>query len=526
MNKKVPLNQKKSAPQTTHQHKGSANVAKGKPQGSFLREAFRNLFSIDLRSLALFRIGIGALLLTDLAFRLTDLNAMYTDEGMFSRAEICRRATSIWNWSFHFASGSSTYQAFLFALAAVLALALLVGFETRLATIGSWLMLVSVHHRVPPILSGAEILLRMLLFWGMFLPLQRAWSLDVWLRRRRGDPADAGQASVFSVGTVAILLQMALMYLFSAIFKSNTVWFGGHALAGVLKHDFYASPLGAWLLPFPGLLSAMTWGTFVLEWLAPFLLFSPKATSKIRLVLIAMLAAMHIGIALCLEVGLFSHVALAGLALFLPAEFWNSRLLSRFFGRSEPAPSRDPGNQIASPAFSWSQGLCLFFLAYMLAANLNSLPSHPLAALAPEKWKPLSRGCGLSQSWGMFDSVPSKDGWYIAKATLRDGSEVDLLREGAAVDWIKPAFPARLYPNHFWQKLFREMAYDDEQGFQLLRSPVAKFLCRRWNGQKPPDKQIVSFELIYCMQNKGDRLIASTAQIFREPLLYLDLSGP
>ena len=32
----------------------------------------------------------------------------------------------------------------------------------------------------------------------------------------------------------------------------------------------------------------------------------------------------------------------------------------------------------------------------------------------------------------------------------------------------KPAFPARLYPNHFWQKLFREMAYDDEQGVFLL----------------------------------------------------------
>ena len=98
---------------------------------------------------------MGVLLLADLAVRATDLNAMYTDAGMFSRAEICRLATSIWNWSFHFGGGSAGYQGMLFGIAAVLAIALLIGFETRIATIGSWLMLVSIHHRVPPILSGA-----------------------------------------------------------------------------------------------------------------------------------------------------------------------------------------------------------------------------------------------------------------------------------------------------------------------------------------------------------------------------------
>ena len=109
---------------------------------------------------------------------------MYTDEGMFQRGEISYRVTTIWNWSLHFGSGSSNYQAVLFGIGAILGLALLVGFETRLATIGSWLLLVSLHHRVPPILSGADILLRMLLFWGMFLPLGKVWSIDR-LREKR-----------------------------------------------------------------------------------------------------------------------------------------------------------------------------------------------------------------------------------------------------------------------------------------------------------------------------------------------------
>src|SRR4030095_15198657 len=101
-------------------------------------------------------------------------------------------------------SGSSGYQVMLLGIAIVLATALLAGFETRLATIGSWLMLVSIHHRVPPILSGAEILLRMLLFWSMFLPLQQMWSLDRRREKRRSGNLPEGR--VLSVASAAILL--------------------------------------------------------------------------------------------------------------------------------------------------------------------------------------------------------------------------------------------------------------------------------------------------------------------------------
>src|SRR4029077_4507418 len=120
-------------------------------------------------------------------------------------------------WSFHFASGSAGYQAVLFAIAGALGLALLVGMETRLGTIGSWLMIVSVDHRAPPIVSGADILLRMLLFWGMFLPLGETWSIDAWLCKRRGGSQWCqARQPILCVASGAILIQMGLMYLMSA----------------------------------------------------------------------------------------------------------------------------------------------------------------------------------------------------------------------------------------------------------------------------------------------------------------------
>src|SRR5262245_1642878 len=238
--REFPINQKRSSSRQGQQRKADGVLPSWKT-------ILGNLFGIDPRSLAAFRVAMGALLLLDLAIRATDLNVMYTDDGMFSRVEICRRATTVWNWSFHFGSGSWGYQAVLLGIAAALGLMLLTGFETRLATIGSWLMLISIHHRVPAILSGADILLRMLLLWGMFLPLERVWSVDRWLEKLRSNvPTQGGAERVLSIASVAILLQMALMYLFSAIFKSNTQWFRGDVIAGSLAHDFYASPPAAY----------------------------------------------------------------------------------------------------------------------------------------------------------------------------------------------------------------------------------------------------------------------------------------
>jgi hypothetical protein len=530
VNKQPPTIQNPSPVEQPKQRKPAKAVTTAKaPEISHKRILLQNLFAIDLRSLALFRVLLALLLLIDLAIRVTDLKAMYTDDGMFPRAEILQRITTVWNWSFHFASGAASYQAILFGIAGIFALAVAAGFATRIATIGSWLMLVSIHHRVPAVLSGAEILLRMLLFWAMFLPLGAAWSVDGWRAKRKGKVTAHPGAFVLSIGSAAILLQVALMYLFSAIFKSNGQWFHGQALSGILSHDFFASPPAASLLRFPTLLKYLTWTTLGLEWAALFLLFSPRWTGRIRLATICALSAMHIGIGICLEVGLFSYVSIAGLSLFLPAAFWNSRLFARFRSRDANIPvgaPRDLRNQAAtkkqSPLAYAIQGFAVLAFVYIVALNINSFSTHPLASLDPEDFRFMRTGLGLSQNWGMFGEVPSMDGWYVARAKLRDGSLVDLLRHGAALDWKRPAVPARIYPNYYWHKLFREMAYFDDQGFQVWRAPVAQYLCRNWNARNPAAKEVADFEFIFCIIEKERAANTGPPRLYRRQLVRLD----
>lgn len=470
-------------------------------------------------------MALGLLLLIDLGVRATDLGAMYTDGGMFSRTEICYRVMTPWNWSFHFGGGSAAYQGMLFALAGLLAVALVVGYETRLATVGCWLMLLSLHHRVPPILSGADVLFRMLLFWGMFLPLGRVASVDRW---RLGRTSSTQDEPVFSIASVAVLLQMPVMYLCSAIFKTNPAWLSGDVLAGALTHDFYVSRIGTYLLQFPNLLRYLTWATLALEWVGPIVVFSPWKTTAWRCFFVGGFAALHLGIIVCLEVDLFSFVAFTGLILFLPSEFWRScrGWFSRFSptareGATPQARRAVDGRRSSGVWAGWIAGVALVYVAVV---NIAGLPSRPLGSWAPDRWRFLATGLGLGQKWNMFEVVPSKPGWYVAAARLNDGSEIDLLREGAPVDWVRPTFPAGIYPNFRWRKIFREMAYEDELGYHAFREPIARYLCRDWNRRNGPDRQVVKLDLVYCMSRLANWGTGNGAQItIRDRLVRLEV---
>ena len=437
------------------------------------------------------------------------------------------RHFSAWSWSFHSGSGEVWYQVVLFGLSGVSAVALLLGFETRLASIVSWLLLVSLHNRVPPILSGADNLLRMLLFWGLFLPLGARWSIDARLARLRGDDT-ARRGSVLSVASAAILFQMAWMYLFSAVFKTNADWLEGRALAEILPNAFYGSPIAIALLEYP---TALRWATFAvlgLEWIGPVLLFVPWRTGLLRGCVVGLLATMHIGIAIALNVDSFSYVSLAGLLLFLPSSAWDG--ISACCGRSkgESAASRTGDsvveNSERSPESFRANAVAALALAFVLFANVNELPGRFSPWTPVPRFEPLTVSLGLGQKWDMFAEAPPRTAWVVAQATLVDGSHIDLLRDGAAVEWERPADPAAWFPNYRWRKCFREMSYEDARGYQVFREPVAQYLCRDWNRGRPANRRVADFVLVLCTEQEDPYGVEPAPTIRRESLIQI--SGP
>lgn len=288
-----------------------------------IKKRFILMFSLDLRSLALMRVLYGAVLLFDIIDRARYLNTFYTDFGVMPRNVLLNYYNNSWFASVHLISGAWQFQAILFLVAAFFAVMLLVGYKTKLATIVSWLLLISLQTRNPLVLQGGDALMRLGLFWAIFLPWDKYFSVDKVLNTQEEPKAKKTENSYFSGATVAFILQIAILYWFAAMFKTGAEWFNGTAVYYALSIDQFATPLGRFLLNFPVLLKTLTFGTLIVEAIFPFFLFMPFATATFRLIATITFIILHTGFALNMHLGPFSFVAITCLAALLPTLFWD-----------------------------------------------------------------------------------------------------------------------------------------------------------------------------------------------------------
>jgi len=281
------------------------------------------LFGVDLRSLAALRICLAIILLVDLGGRSFDLAAHYTDAGVLPRTALIGEFSSRWILSLHLMNGTPQVQALLFVVAGLFALLLLVGHRTRFATIVSWFLLISLHNRNALVITGGDVLLRLILFWSIFLPLGARASVDAALNTSEKRMPER----VLSVGTVAILAQVVMLYTFTALHKFSPEWrVDASAIYYALSIDQMVRPFGLYLLNFPEFLRFLTRAVLAFEFIGPVLLFVPIYTSVIRVLLVGAFAIMHAGFGFSMSLGLFPWVSAVAMLPFLPSGFWNAWL--------------------------------------------------------------------------------------------------------------------------------------------------------------------------------------------------------
>ena len=217
-----------------------------------LGEATRRRLGVDTRALAAFRVAVGCVLLADLAYRARSLRAFYTDNGAVPRSLAAALYPTLSSLSLHALSRAARLQRLLFAVAAVLAVLLVVGYRTRLVAAGSWLLLASLQFRNYLVLNGGDTVLLVALFLALFLPLGERWSVDAVAADRPPRHRVAG------FGSAALLSQVVCVYATNAVFKLRSdVWTSGVAVRYVFALDRFTMRLGDVFAAFPALLSAV-----------------------------------------------------------------------------------------------------------------------------------------------------------------------------------------------------------------------------------------------------------------------------
>jgi predicted DCC family thiol-disulfide oxidoreductase YuxK len=296
----------------------------------------RTYLSLDPRSLGLFRIGFGAVLLLDCAWRYADVDAFYTNDGLLPNhtvlwAPVTRRLLSF------FFMASTPFEARLgMALCALVFTLLMLGYRTKLMQVLSWICLMSLNTRIALLENGGDIVLNNVATWTLFLPLGKRLSLDALLAslraRRESSPEElnertplrAGNQPVVSIAALGLILQVAAIYFFNAVHKSGDTWRDGSAVHYTLHQDRIITGLGVWMrehvpsVAFAGL----THATIAIELTGALLILSPIWPHRTRLVALLGLPLLHLGFALCLNLGTFSYVMASLFPIFVAPEHW------------------------------------------------------------------------------------------------------------------------------------------------------------------------------------------------------------
>ncbi|MBS1647017.1 MAG: HTTM domain-containing protein [Bacteroidetes bacterium] len=274
-------------------------------------------YALDARALSLMRIGVGGILLLDLINRAASLTEYYTQKGSVPFSV----ELSYWKpgyFSFFQISDTYPFAVFIFSLSACIYFLLLVGYRTNITAFLAWLFLVSLQNRNTLILQAGDDLLRLLLFWGIFLPWASFYSLDS--KKKKELP----KKEIFSVATCGYMLLLFSLYFFTGILKSGAEWTeNGNAIYYALSLDQMVLPLGKMLLPHTVLLPYLSFGVRWAEILIPVLLFIPLQNGLFRFLFILFAGLLQIAFALTLYVGLFYAIALIALIGLLPKELMN-----------------------------------------------------------------------------------------------------------------------------------------------------------------------------------------------------------
>lgn len=454
-----------------------------------------NLFTLSPRSLGVFRILIAFVLLLDSLNKALWARHFYSDWGLLPRTVWISDFMPAWKMSIHLASGETWFQVVLILIQALAAIAMMIGWKTRTAQFIAFILLCSLQSRNNVILSAADDLLRLSLFWSLFLPLNKAFAVEK-------DATATSTDSITSFASIAFITQLFLMYFITGLLKHHPIWFEeGSAIYYALNIDMYMKPAGIFLRDYIGLTQVFTWLTLALEIFGPFLIFAGR---KLRTTAVILFIGFHLGLALTMTLGLFPWIAIIYWIALIPDSVWStpfgskiSMTFDKVFFQIKSLLSKIDLKEPKSTAYKFTrpgQYFLIMCFGLMIWINLASLSKK---VPFPEAVKATTYYLYLNQHWDMFAPYPIKnDGWFVIEGRFKDGTAKEL-QTNEDVTFAKPALSSSLYANSEWRKWMLNVW---DRGNRKILLPYARYLCRKFSASETGDSDLATIKINFMKE--------------------------
>ncbi|UQA62019.1 HTTM domain-containing protein [Polyangium aurulentum] len=259
------------------------------------------------RPLAALRVGLAAVLLAQAAALRTELVDYVTRDGLF-QGDLGRAFASMTGPHIDDLRrclsplGLGEAQVALAAGAVYVAALVLLGLGVfpRIAALFAWFLHWTLMNSAKPLVYGVDQYAHIFLFYLVWVPSGRAWSLGAALRRARPSPTATAR-----LGLRVMQIHMAISYLASGLGKATLFhWWNGEQIWRALLLPDYRQFDMSWLAAWPVLAQLACLATLAIE--TGYCIFIwPKRT---RWLWIAATLGLHLGIATLMGLHFFGAV--------------------------------------------------------------------------------------------------------------------------------------------------------------------------------------------------------------------------
>ncbi len=267
---------------------------------------------VETSTFVLFRLAFGLVAVGYTISLAPALFAFYSDDGILP-AQPTYKGTLAWGLLGWFPSDAAVLLFYFLLLLG--AIALLVGFQTRVAALVFFVCLISFGRRNPWVLNSGDLLVQVLAFYMLFMPAGLAFSVDRWRKEPRG-VWDFPSRAIWPLRLVQV--QVSILYIAAVWAKVRGVtWNDGTAVSYAFRiEDISRFPVPDFVTDSLVIANLLTFGTLAVELSIGILVWNRVLRPWVLLLGVGL----HLGIDYAVRVGFFSYAVLVAYVAFVPPD--------------------------------------------------------------------------------------------------------------------------------------------------------------------------------------------------------------
>lgn len=437
-----------------------------------IKQIIRNIFTLDLRSLAIMRIMLGILVIINLIVICSNFEAFISDYGIFPiSTALSQYPMQNYRW-FHVISGSYRWQIPLFIIHFLIAIWFTLWYKTRTSTILLRIFTCSLQWSQHIFLHGGDTVMRLLLFRSMFLPLWEWYSIDSLKKVEQ-------KQHICNISSFALIIQVLCIYTVSVMLKTDNCRTSDFSsIYYSLWIDYYATQLWLWLRTHHELIRFLSAYVYYLEWLWPLFYLFPNR--KIKTAVCGLFILFHLWLAVFMSLGIFPWICISVWIWLLPYRYNNST-----------RPIYYKKNN--------AEYIVAISILLVIVRNIHSVYPQFLWNLFPklQRYYYLTR---LDQNRWLFAPNPSfSNGWHQIDGIYFNNTRVNLSDPDSTPYIQKPDHTkiTNILPN---KKRTRIGLTLNNNSYAPMRTSRALYICRKRNSKHSVADQIKSVQIQYHRQ--------------------------